>query len=359
MSGVSAYYQILGVTEKASLEELKRAYRKKALLLHPDRNPSPHAHDEFIFLTEAYEFLSKLKTGNRQYTPPTSPYSTPTQRARQRAQAAQNQYDDWQAQQRAATRRRAAEYAKMQYEEFINSDYYKKFDSFHTAFTQFYIAFGLVLIIGIPLAFIIATGWSGLVVAVLIMAFLWGAGHQFFREILKEVSFKELITSFRKLLFSKNFIGICLIILNISIIITIGRRTLINHWLLICSYIFTILLTRFIILLKATSFGLWKRLFYSICVAPLFISLLLSINFVFSSHPVQETYRLWNQDGLIPNSYDQEKCIVLEGNHYSQYPEIRSFTNYDQVLGKTHITYTFKEGLFGFRVMTHYEFNDE
>lgn len=52
------YYEVLGVQKTATLDEIKKAYRKLALEYHPDRNKSKDAGDKFKEVTKAYEVLS-------------------------------------------------------------------------------------------------------------------------------------------------------------------------------------------------------------------------------------------------------------------------------------------------------------
>ena len=54
----SDYYEILGVPRDASPEQIKKAYRQKAMKMHPDVAQEADASERFKEVAEAYEVLA-------------------------------------------------------------------------------------------------------------------------------------------------------------------------------------------------------------------------------------------------------------------------------------------------------------
>ena len=102
------YYKILGIPSYSTIEEIKKAYRSKARLYHPDINPSPNAKDMFIIATEAYEFLianhDNIHTNEEAY---------------------HQAMEDWRKYRQDRSRKRATAYAKTSYGNFKNTKFYR------------------------------------------------------------------------------------------------------------------------------------------------------------------------------------------------------------------------------------------
>lgn len=60
------YYEVLGVAKSATADDIKKAYRKKAIQYHPDKNPdNKEAEEKFKEAAEAFEVLSNPEKKQR------------------------------------------------------------------------------------------------------------------------------------------------------------------------------------------------------------------------------------------------------------------------------------------------------
>ena len=105
---MSNFYKILDLPDGSSVEEIKRAYRKKAQELHPDINCSGNAMDKFIQATEAYEFLI-----------------THFKKANESEEYFGIVMEEWNLHHRDIARKRAKAYARSSYIQFKNTTFYK------------------------------------------------------------------------------------------------------------------------------------------------------------------------------------------------------------------------------------------
>eukprot|EP01125_Pyxidicula_operculata_P020123 TRINITY_DN7371_c0_g1_i1.p1 TRINITY_DN7371_c0_g1~~TRINITY_DN7371_c0_g1_i1.p1 ORF type:complete len:213 (-),score=32.73 TRINITY_DN7371_c0_g1_i1:449-1087(-) len=58
----SSYYEVLELNSKCTTDEIKKSYRRLALLVHPDKNPSDYSSDAFKVLSMAFACLSNEST---------------------------------------------------------------------------------------------------------------------------------------------------------------------------------------------------------------------------------------------------------------------------------------------------------
>jgi molecular chaperone DnaJ len=68
-------YEILGISKNSSEEDIKKAFKKKAMEFHPDRNKEDGSEDKFKKVNEAYQLLNKIKTNP--YEQSANPYGQP------------------------------------------------------------------------------------------------------------------------------------------------------------------------------------------------------------------------------------------------------------------------------------------
>jgi hypothetical protein len=311
------YHKILGISPKASVDDVKKAYRQKAKLLHPDRNKSSNAHEQFILLSEAYEYALNLNTGRIGSKPP-APAT------------------DWQTQKREEARQRAREHAKMQYEEYIKTDFYKNSQAVLVVWTHLYPVSSLLLIVGLPALGYFTKGTNGLVLGLVFVLLTTPYWLATFREK-HNINFKSLKESVLLLSKTKAFHYSTVTLMNIYLLFHFTLNTDLS------TYTFLLIAALLAVLSYLTAHVVTNRIkfisrtFFLSCIVPYIFNLFFLINYIFSSNPTYESYAL--------NRFNGTTYIHLENDKYEYNHWFRLFFDYNSIRLADKIIYRFEDGL--------------
>ena len=327
---IQKYYIILGISPAATIAEIKKAYRSKAKSMHPDVNKSPNAHEQFVLLNEAYEYLTSVGSSNSSASQSNSASSQWTEQ-------------DWEEQQRENAKERAREYARMRYEEFLKSDQYKEQVVVDTVVLHLSVFFSILLLTVFPIVLFSMVGVESIIGYVLVNLILIPIHLQTYKN-LKVLNEGEFLYSIAKLFLFRWFQVAVLIILNFILLFQVVIHTLVSISFIFSAYAIAVLV------FKIIARNSKDKNFLSFAVAPSIISFLFLVNFVFSSNPIYEKFK------VVSNGYTQNSSlIVLENDQLDDYPGVRTFFDYQEVRYANEVQYTFEYGLFGLMVMKNYK----
>lgn len=337
----SNYFKILGIPSNASLAEIKSAYRKKAKLLHPDHNDSPDAHDQFLALSEAYDFLVGYRSGVYDRSSHKGKNYSPHNREKEAAK------------QRAESRARAQEHARMKFDAYKKTEHYRDSVALEVAtrFATLLVTIGLLIIL--PIVAWLSMESAGRIVSVIIIALsmpvwldvvrrpsIYLDTTDLFEALSRVVQFEGFQTVTSLLINGILFFGVCF-----STLIPLKDQVLILCLASLIGFIIS-LLERYRRFRPALSLGLLPFLFTGTVL----------INYLASQHPVKEEYPFeLKRHSIEDGRFEEDMLITLKDNAYEDYAGIRFFLRAKQFRKHRSIIYTFEEGLFGWKVMCDYE----
>ena len=324
-------YSILGIQENSTINEVKKAYRKKAKLLHPDRNNSKNAHQEFIELNKAYEEIIYLKTNKS---------------------SSSNKFEEELRREREEARKRAERHAQMKYEEYINSDFYKNSQAAIDVFNQLYVISSILLLLT-PFIFYLFKGLKGLGMGMIITFIFTGYWGRIFKMKI-QLNPKSFFSSFLRLSKTTSFKLLAISATNLVLFFNYTLNTEISAFYLI---LFIIILIGYYIYSSKSRFQkikFDKELSINNLKILLAFNSFFAINCLFAfNEGIYETYNFQHQ---LTNTNEKTTYIHLENSKYNNQPWFRTFFDYDAMVDKNKITYTFKNGCLGLRVLVNSEF---
>ena len=311
---VRQYYEALGLNPGTSADDIKSAYRVLAKRFHPDRNKEHDAHQKFLLISEAYQYLTQKHN--------TQPYVSTPDKDELRRQA----------------RQKAAQAARMRYEDFLQSEYYKTASAV-SVIVDLVIVLSIVLFaVWLPFELYRSGIHTGALIAAFVISIILSAAT-FLAIKYNKLNVPLYIRSVSYILHkSYTRIGL-LVLLNVYILLRYGLLTLIPVHMLLFSYVS----------LTAVSFAVipYLRFKYRMLlpvVAPSIISLLIVINYTITTGEFSQQYQLYPFSGATT-------VVSFTHGELEPYTGARFFSDYTELLNKSRARYDFGFGCLGWVVV--------
>ena len=329
------YYEVLGVSRDATPAEIKRAYRRKALEFHPDRSTDPNAHEMFIQINEAYDFL--INQGN---------YSDPYQVSQ----------DDWEASLKVASRNRAQEEARMRYEEYKNSDFYKAQLETAQSFDYVYLAISIFMLIIFPILTISLFGFAGAIVSVIANLFMSPFTWTWIKRI-PEYSLSEFGEAIGNMAKNRMVLRVFFGVTNLILAFNFTFKTLIPPFLMVLIYGVPMVLVYLYTLLLSEDSRMFKYRFVGLAFIPFVLNTFFSINYIYAEDKVSDAVlRVQLAEYRIQCGSNSSETIFYRSEIREHYPFAMIHFKKPSSSGETGAIYVTSEGCFGIDVVSDIEF---
>ncbi len=349
---LSSFYQILGVRPSASVAEIKKAFRKKAHLLHPDVNKAPDAEERWQELYEAYEYLLQRRKVRK--AKPGSVHAP----GRQKAQAGKQSYAEWKAREREKARAQARAHARMKFAAFKKTAYYQNEIALEVLGDNFMFYSLLFLCLYAPYAGLQRDTSIGFFLALV----LGVAGIPIWIGALKKgsnIRLALLRDSLYKILQSRVFSLVALSLLNVVLYLLFAFRTFVPLFISLGALVLAGI-AGYLWIQKGRLFpnNAYTRSVSAFVLFPGLVNLFFAVNFLLAQNTQVETYAykvVWARSSA---RHDRQPSpfIQLSNNTYKAYPGLRFFWGGDKITKGGLVEFHIARGPFGLRVLREHRF---
>jgi len=336
---IEKYLKILGVQANASEDMIKKAYREKAKLYHPDVSKLENAHEKFVLLTEAYEFMmNRLRNPHHGQKTSQSKYKW-TENTRKKAQ------ED------------AHRAAQMRYQDFINSPYYKSMTEISKVGD-----YAIILLLYVFFISFLAYMYKNEVTAGIIVfsVFIFLNTIILIRTSKKGPKLDSKITqkAVLSIVSSTAFIYIFTAFAALFLFLEFGLNTFIPNVSLFLFYLIASIITVIFTFLPYP-FMKKHRFYLILAFAPMMTGLFFGLNSFSKEKTIEEVHFFEFQVNAYYNNTLQipdNGIFSLENKAYQNITGIRFFPNYEKAIKAAGVKFFSRKGILGMRYLVDYEF---